>query len=238
LATCFVVTVRASAAAETVCVDSSSPTAALDRRVAGAAFAAAGSRAAIVSYDGSHGVSEKYFRALVRESCVLVMGFPVDAAAPDPPGGLKLTRSYYATGYVLATIGAARTLASLPHDASIAVGLATAPDFYLVGEFGPVPHYDRTVFQNQQQVLDALAARSVMAAMAWAPSVATYRAAHPGMHLVTTALHVPHGAWSFAALYDPRRSIAANRFERGLHVLSSSGRLSRIAHSVFPEASS
>jgi len=226
----------ASVAAETVCVDSSSPTAALDRRVAGAAFAATGGRAAIVPFDGSHGVSEKYFRALARDECALVMGFPVDAAAPDPPAGLKLTSGYYATGYVLATLGAARSLASLPHDTSIAVGVATAPDFYLVGEFGPVPHYELSVFQNQQQVLDALAARAVTAAMAWDPSVEAYRAAHPRVRLATTALHVPHGAWTFAALYDPRRRIAARRFERGLQLLSTNGRLSRIAHSVFPEA--
>ena len=237
-ATLALAVIATQANAAGVCVDTSSPSAALDRRVASAAFAAAGDVATIVAYDGSHGVSEKYFRALAREECAVVMGFPVDAQAPDPPSGLKLTAPYYATGYVLATLAKPRELAALPHDATIAVGTATAPDFYLVGAFGHVPPYRLDVHQTQEQVLDALATHGALAAMAWGPSVERYRRAHPSVRIAMTPLAIPHGRWSFAALYDPRRSSDARRFERGLRALSASGRLQRLARSVFPEVSS
>ena len=215
-----------------VCVDTSSPTVAVDRRVARAAFAAVGYATAFVSYDGSAGIAEKYFRYLARSRCALVMGFPVDPVAPDAPGGLALTAPYYATGYVLASFGHAVTLADLSHHATVAVGTATAPDFYLVGAFGSVPPYRPDVYQSEEEAIAAVVARTDDAAMVWGPSVERYRAVHPAAkRLVSTSLPIAHGRWHLAALYAPPSHATASAFERGLATLRTSGELARLTAS-------
>lgn len=220
-----------------ICVDSSSPSAALDRRVALAALHAAGVSAAVNSYDGSAGVSERFFRFLARRQCALVMGFPVDALAPDPPSGLALTAPYAQTGYVLAAIGAPQTLRSLPKGAVIAVGMATTPNFYLVGSFGKVPPYKADVYQTQEQALDALVRGEARYAMVWAPSVARYRALHPSVPpLGTSLLPFPHAAWSLAALYAPSSAPLARRFETGVARLRADGTLLVLTRSAQPES--
>ena len=218
------------AAAPTICVDSSSPSAALDRRIALAATRAAGVPAAIASYDGSSGVSERFFRFLARGQCSLVMGFPVDALAPDPPSGLALTAPYLRTGYVLASLGPPKTLRDVPSGSTVAVGMATIPNFYLVGYFGKTPPYKPDVYQTQEQALDALVHGDDRYALVWAPSLWRYRSQHPQAPPIgSTSPPIPHAAWSLAALYAPHSALLARRFETGVAHLRADGSLAAIA---------
>ncbi len=240
---------RASApSAPRICVDASSPTASIDRGVARAALAVMHASAAIAPYDGSSGVSDGFFRFLARKRCALVMGFPVDRAAPDPPGGLALTRAYLRTGYVVATLGHAdgiaalghaRGIAELPRGAMVAVGSGTPPHFYLAGSLGPAPSYHADVYATQDEALDALVRRADPAALVWQPSVVRYGATHPNApHLVTAPLPIDHGAWSLAALYDPRNQPFAKRFDDALAALRASGALAKLTRSVHLEPAS
>lgn len=224
--------VAMGSATASVCIDSSSPTAGLDRRVTRAAARVAGMTPTIYEYDGTYGVSEKLFRALVREHCSLLMGYPVDSVAPDPPRGLSLTKRYFTTGYVLATLGRPLTVKTLPRDSSVAVGLGTVPNFYLVGALGPAPPVRADAYQSQEEAIAALLRGTDRAAMLWEPSIRRYRALHGERRIVVSPLPIEHDRWQLAALYDPVRSAAAaRRFEAAVARLDRSGELAHLTQS-------
>ena len=191
---------------------------------------------AVRPYDGSAGVSERNFRALAATTCDLIMGIPVDLANPDPPDGLALTQPYGRTGYVLASIKRRRTLAALPRGAHVSVGAATAPHFYLAGAFGTTPSLVTDTYTSQEGALDALLARSDVAAFVWVPSLVRYDAAHPGAAIVASPLAIPHGRWTIAALYAPRSASFAKRFDSALRALAAKGELGRLTHSLRVES--
>ncbi len=208
----------------TVCLDSSSPSYALDRRIV-EALPAAGEPVTPFVFDGGEGVSERFFKYLSRTKCGLIMGYPVDLANPDPPDGLALTDAYLSTAYVLVTPQKA-TQAALRPGTTIAVGMATAPHFYLAGAFGNVPNYTTNTYQTQEQVLDALAAHQAQAAMVWVPSLVRYRATHPRARAwYVSDLRIAHAHWKMAALYPEDDVAAAKRFDAALAKLSRSGAL-------------
>jgi ABC-type amino acid transport substrate-binding protein len=112
---------------------------------------------------------------------------------------------------------------------TIAVGMATAPHFYLAGAFGKVPNFTADTFQTQEQVLDALLAGHADAAMVWEPSLVRYSALHPaarGLHL--SPLTIQHARWHIAALYLGTDSAQARRFENAIERLQRSGQLGTI----------
>lgn len=210
-----------------VCIDSSSPTATLDRRVVDATARAVGGRSSVYVFDGTLGVSDRLFRVLMREHCGLIMGFPVDQRDADPPRGLALTHGYFETGYVLVGYKKALTVAKIPKNSSVAVGLGTVPNFYLVGALGAAPPLKAEGYQSQDEALQALVAGNATAAMLWEPSVLAYEAKHP-TPFVITPLPIDHARWHLAALYDPKSATIAKTFERGLSLVTSSGELARI----------
>jgi hypothetical protein len=210
-----------------ICYDSSSPTASMDRDFASAAERAMHAHLPVVGYDGSLGVSERYFRTLARTQCALILGFPVDQESPDPPDGLAVTQPYLRTGYVLASLGRPRMLASLRPGETVAVVTATAPDFYLVGAFGKDPHLAPDVFQTPDEAIAALLSHEAAVAMLWAPSVVRYNARH-GAHIRMSALPLHHAAFAMAALYDPESKPLADRFDRAIVALRRTGDLQRL----------
>ena len=210
-----------------VCIDSSSPTAAIDRRVMAAVARSTRSSAPTYEFDGSRGVSDRFFRFLMREQCGLIMGFPVDVRDADAPRGLALTPGYFETGYVLVGLGHALSVATIPRNASVAVGLGTVPNFYLVGALGAAPPLKAEGFSTQDEALDALVKHQVAAAMLWEPSVRNYRSRHHES-LVISKLPIDHARWHLAALFDPKKPQLAKTFERGLALLATSGELSTI----------
>lgn len=218
---------RAVDRGQTACIDTSSPTAALDRRVLDGAARATGTRARIYEFDGSLGVSDRLFRALMRQHCGLIMGFPVDQHDADPPRGLALTPSYFETGYVLVGYKKALTVARIPKNSSVAVGLGTVPNFYLVGALGAPPPLRAEAFQSQNEAIESLVKGNVAAAMLWEPSVVAYERTHAAP-LVISPLPIKHARWHLAALYDPGSASEAKTFQRGLSLLASSGELTRL----------
>ncbi len=209
------------------CLDSSSPSYAADAAIVRAA-ATGGDALTPFVFDGGQGVSERFFRYLSRTKCGIIMGYPVDLTEPDPPDGLALTSPYLETAYVLAT-RTKLTQSQLRPGMTIAVGMATAPHFYLAGAFGSVPSYTADTFQTQEQVLDSLLAHHADAAMVWLPSLVRYRASHaPARALYLSPLKIQHAAWRVAALYDEKDPQAKARFERALERLRQTGQLARI----------
>ena len=215
-----------------ICIDSSSPTATIDRRVTAAIARSVGSAPPSYEFDGSRGVSDRFFRFLMRNQCGLIMGFPVDLRNADAPRGLALTPGYFTTGYVLVGLGHALTIAAIPRNASVAVGLGTVPNFYLVGALNEAPPPLKAEgFSTQDEALDALVKHHVAAAMLWEPSVRNYRSRHHDS-LVISKLPIDHARWRLAALFDPRKPQLAKTFERGLASLESSGELATITKSA------
>lgn len=211
----------------TACLDSSSPSYAADRRIV-ASLAPYGDRLNPFVFDGSTGVSDRFFQFLSRTKCGIIMGFPVDLTDPDPPDGLAFTKPYLTTAYVFVAKGALRQ-GTLKPGMTIAVGMATAPHFYLAGAFGKIPNYTTNTFQTQEQVLDALLTGHADAAMVWEPSLVRYEAAHPtARSLRVTPLVIAHARWHIAALYLESDPAQARRFEHALEGLEHSGRLETI----------
>lgn len=211
----------------TACLDSSSPSYAADRRIV-ALLGRFGDPLTPFVFDGSSGVSDRFFQYLGRTKCAVIMGFPVDLTEPDPPNGLAFTKAYLTTAYVL--VG--RTplhQATLRPGITIAVGMATSPHFYLAGAFGKTPNYTADTYQTQEQVVQALLARHADAAMMWKPSLVRYQAAHPEARgLYVSPLHIQHARWHIAALYLQTDPLQGRRFENALDRLERSGQLETI----------
>ncbi len=212
--------------ARTVCLDTSSPSYAADVAIL-RDLENAGRPFDRYEFDGSEGVSEKFFRFLSGAKCGIIMGYPVDLVNPDPPDGLALTKPYLSTAYVLVTRAASPHLAS---HATVGVGMATAPHFYLAGAFGNAPNYVADTFQTQENALDALVGKSIDGAMVWEPSLVRYRLAHPAARrLHVWPLNIKHGQWHIAALYPEADPAEAKLFNGALDRLARSGRLAEIA---------
>lgn len=221
----------ASAAARsrpnTACLDSSSPSYAADRRIV-ASLARFGDALTPFVFDGSSGVSDRYFQFLSRTRCAVIMGFPVDLIDPDPPNGLALTKPYLTTAYVLVARKPLRQAALRP-GMTIAVGMATSPHFYLAGAFGKVPDYTADTYQTQEQVVQALLSGRADAAMMWKPSLVRYQAEHPeARSLHISPLNIQHARWRIAALYLQTDPAQGRRFESALDRLERSGQLESI----------
>jgi ABC-type amino acid transport substrate-binding protein len=208
-------------------LDSSSPSYSVDRRIV-ASLAKYGDPLNAFVFDGSTGVSDRFFAYLSRTKCGIIMGFPVDLTDPDPPDGLAFTKPYLTTAYVFVAKGALRQ-ATLRPGMTIAVGMATAPHFYLAGAFGKIPNYTADTFQTQEQVLGALLTGRADAAMVWEPSLVRYESAHPAARaLHVTPLVIQHARWHIAALYLESDPAQARKFERALERLQRSGQLETI----------
>jgi ABC-type amino acid transport substrate-binding protein len=209
------------------CLDSSSPSYPADRRIV-ASLGRYGDALQPFVFDGGSGVSDRFFTYLSRTKCSLIMGFPLDLTNPDPPDGLAFTAPYLTTAYVLVTRDNLRQ-ATLRPGMTIAVGMATAPHFYLAGAFGKVPNYTADTYQTQEQVLDALVARRADAAMVWKPSLARYVVAHPAARAFhVSSLSIQHARWRIAALYLETDIAQGQRFARALERLKRSGQLETI----------
>jgi mono/diheme cytochrome c family protein len=212
----------AEAAELKVCVDRASPTARMDASLARAAAQVQGVQAQVIPFDGGSdadddGLAPRVFRKLAATQCQLVLGFPLDAQDAAPPEGLRATRAYGRTGFVLVTRTAAPAdLERLPEGSAVAVTYMTAPNLY----FAAHPRLSPQVFTSDAASLHALRHGEVSAAMLWRP----YVAAHGGS-LRMSALHEPHAAWNLVALYAEANAPVAQGFELAVDELRRSGRL-------------
>lgn len=227
---------RAAAAPSLVyCIDSASPSAPVDAAVARAASRAIGYSARIEHFDsakyGDDGAPAHLFTRLARR-CDLVMGFPVEAGDPHVPAGLQATQGYMHTGFMLVAQGRRPTaFARLPAGTQVGVTYLTVSNTYFAHRPGLTP----TVYNTDDDNLQALLHHQVNAAIVWQLSLRAFEATHEHTGLRERALHMPHARWELVALYraggdGPR---AARLFERGVHKLSANGALKR---SIRPDA--
>ncbi len=222
--------IGAAQAAVSVCVDSSSPTVAMDKAIATAVAKQQKTTLSVHEFDGSggdEGFDLKEFNKMAAGDCQLVMGFPVDASASGLPDGLKATAAYGRTGFVLVTpvASTAHSLSALPAGSQVAVIYQTTPNLY----FADYPKLQADVYLTNDDAIAALEQHKASAAMLWRPSVVGYLAQHREEKQFDYAeLDEPHARWNLVALYDPANVAAAQSFEASIKALQASGVLGRL----------
>ncbi|MCW8809232.1 MAG: transporter substrate-binding domain-containing protein [Rhodanobacter sp.] len=220
----------AAAAELSVCIDKSSPTAAVDAGLAHAVAAHQGSTLHVHEFDGSggdEGFGLKDFNKLAKDSCSLVLGFPIDADEHAVPPGLKATRPYGHTGYVLVTARGSKavTLDQLPEHSVVAVTYQTTPNLYFAGH----PNLQADVHLTNDAAFEALEKHQASAAMLWQPTVVHYLAEHhEAGRFSYHALLQPHASFNLVALYDSDHAASAMGFQQTIAAMSSSGELARL----------
>jgi hypothetical protein len=224
---------RPQPATVSVCVDRASPSQELDLRVARAAFAATGNAVRVVTYDGTYGIVDRYFRFLANKRCALILGMPVETSNPDAPRGLEPTAAYAVTGYVFVTLGRKAP----PKGAPVAVEMAAPPSFYLAGALGASPGYAMDFYSSEDEALAALFRHADSGAMVWYPSLLRYERRHAAARPASVSpLRFPHARWQLVAFYDPRSAgEQAKTFERGIAFLRQHGRLAALTGPQLPE---
>jgi|SRR6185312_10293424 len=220
----------AAASELSVCIDKTSPTAALNTSLARAIAAQEGSTLHVHEFDGSgddEGLGPKEFNKLAKESCALVLGFPIDADEQSVPAGLRATTPYGHTGFVLVTArdNAADTLSELPKNSEVAVIYMTTPNLY----FANHPGLQADVHVTDADAFKALETHKVGAAMLWQPTVVRFLAdRNQAARFSYHELHEPHAQFNLVALYDSDHAPAAAAFERAIAALSRSGALAKM----------
>jgi polar amino acid transport system substrate-binding protein len=222
----------ATAADLSVCVDKSSPTAAMDRGLAQAVAVQEGNTLQLHEFDGSgggddDGFSLKEFNKLAKASCALVLGFPVDADSAGVPAGLLATAPYGHTGFVLVTPKGsnATTLDQLPKNTDVAVTYQTTPNLYFVDH----PGVNADVRLTDDDALRAMEKHTVHAAMLWQPTVVKYLASrHEVGHFNIHELNERHARFNLVALYDHDHADTAQSFDKAITALSDSGQLAKL----------
>ena len=220
----------AAAAELSVCIDKSSPTAAMDRNLAQAVATNEGNTLRVHEFDGSgddDGFDLKEFNKLAKQNCSLVLGFPIDADQQGVPPGLQATTPYGHTGFVLVTAKGsnATTLDQLPKHSDVAVTYQTTPNLYFVDH----PGVQADVHLTDDDALKALESHKVHAAMLWQPTVVRFLAdRHESARFSYHELHEPHAQFNLVALYDSEHAPVAAAFEQAIVAMSSSGELARV----------
>lgn len=215
----------------TVCIDSASPTKAMDTSIAEAVARQQSTTVKVHAFDGSgddeDGFDLKEFNAMAAKDCQLVLGFPVDAGASGVPEGLRATAPYGRTGFVLVTPkgSPAHSLETLPAGSEVAVTWQTTPNLYFVNH--PALHAD--VHLTNDDAIDALEQHKVAAAMLWRPAVVEWLSRHAQAAPFDYAeLDQPHARWNLVALYDPANAAAAQAFESSVRALQAGGTLAQL----------
>ena len=222
----------AVAAELSVCIDKSSPTAAMDSGLAHAIATQEGNTLALHEFDGSgggddDGFSMKEFGKLAKATCSLVLGFPVDADSKSTPPGVLATTPYGHTGFVLVTPkgSKATTLNQLPKNTDVAVTYQTTPNLYFVDH----PGVNADIHLTDDDALSALEKRKVHAAMLWQPTVVHYLVGkHEAARFSYHELDEPHAQFNLVALYDAEHAPAAMEFEKAIAAMTESGQLAKL----------
>jgi len=220
---------RAEGKALTVCIDTANPTAAMDLRVASAVAENQGFELTKVEFEGrgkgDDGFPPSRFAKMAAADCELIMGFPVDVSNPNLPDNVKATSPYASTGFVLVRRANSKdvTLADLPQGSE--VGIAQL-DTYAGLLYGIHTNIVMHVYDHDSAMLADLAAKRIVAGVAWQPTIESYELSHPKAAQVRmSVLREKHMLWNLVALYAPRAEDVANAFNRGLYELQSRAEL-------------
>jgi mono/diheme cytochrome c family protein len=211
--------IPAAAAPLSVCINKSSASAPMDRKLAAAVADRDNVSVATREFDGDdEGFALKNFVAPASRDCDLVLGFPLDATKPEPPAGLAATLPYAHVGLVLAEPAARRErgLADFPPGSDVGVTYLTTPNLF----FEAHPNVMANVFDTEAETLQSLLSHQVKAALLWWPTVVRYQQDHPdGQRLAAHELTEAHAQFDIVALCAPRGAAAARRFEAAVATL-------------------
>ncbi len=220
---------RAEGKALTVCIDTANPTAAMDLSVASAVAGRQGYEVDEVEFEGrgkgDDGFPPSRFAKMAAADCELIMGFPVDVSNPNLPDNVQATSPYASTGFVLVRRANSKELAlgDLPKGSE--VGIAQL-DTYAGLLYGLHTNIVMHVYDQDSAMLADLAAKRIVAGVAWQPTIESYESAHPKAARVRmSVLPEKHMLWDLVALYAPRSHEAANAFNKGLYELQSHAEL-------------
>lgn len=220
----------AIAADLSVCIDRSSPTAAMDTSLAHAVARQEGATLKVHAFDGSgddDGFALEHFHTLASKSCALVLGFPLDADAHGVPAGLIASTPYGHTGFVLVTPTASHSssLDQLPKGSDVAVTYQTTPNLYFIDHTNV--HAD--VHLSDAGSFKALESHTVGAAMLWRPTVMRFLSErHETGRFQLHELNERHARFNLVALYDRKNTAQAKSFEHAIEAMDASGELGRV----------
>jgi len=225
----------------TVCIDSSSPGAAMDRKLAQAVASEQGAALSVHEFDGSgddEGFDLSQFNTLLDKQCQLVLGFPLrDRAAL--PGGLTATTPYARTSFLLVTPAdeKARSLAALPSGSKVAVTFQTTPQLFLA----KFPGLQVDIHRNDKESIAALEQGQVQAGALWRPAAVQYLSQDGQMQrFALTELGEPQAFFGLTALYTQTQAqvVVAHSFEASVQRLQQQGKLASLLqpYADVPEA--
>ena len=202
------------AAELSVCIDSSSASAARDQALAETVAKHENATLAVHHFDGDgddEGFTAKEFRALLASQCDLVLGYPLDLTDGAPPPGLMVTAPYDQTGFSLVTANPlpSDTLSGLPDGTEVAVTYGTVPNLYFVTHH----NIQSDIHLSEADTLKALVDGKVKAAMLWQPTMVQYLTGHANSRFTMHALQEPHARWNIVALYGPKGAQEAAAFQ-------------------------
>ncbi len=215
-----------------VCIDKTSDSAMMDRRIAQSVAGISGNHLVVHEFKGDGGGDDegfplKNFVRLAAKSCDLVLGFPMDATRPDALAGLSATPAYAHMGFVLVEPRGMteRDLADFPKGTDVGVTYLTTPNLYFVAH----PNVIANVFDTERQTIASLVTHQVRAALLWRPTLVHYEITHPGGEKFTVReLTEPHARYDIVALYAARGQGTAAEFDRAIGQLARDGRLTKL----------
>jgi mono/diheme cytochrome c family protein len=202
------------------CIDKASASAARDQNVAEAVARQANQPLSVAIFDSSEaddGVSVKEFKTLLGTRCAFVMGYPMEVGQPDTPPGLRATKPYAQTGFVLVvpTGSAAKSLADFAEGTSVAVTFETAPQLYFLTHTNVKPSVQTT----EENTLKALVSGQVKAAILWQPTIEAWLRAHD-VRFTLYPIKEPHARFDVVALYAPQNDGQAQGFDAAVAKLT------------------
>jgi len=218
-----------------ICIDSGSPAAAINRKVARAVAYEAHWPVTVVSNrwntpGDDDGVSPREFAKMAKTRCDFIMGYPMSAENVAGPAGLRHTGAYLHTGDVLVGRSAVPTWSDLPKGASVGVTYNTLADV-LLAEHGGL---DLQVFDTERETVAAVRSGKVPLALVW--DLSLDRRGRKADGLTIRHLGLPQAEWVLVALYTDRDAALGKVFDAALERLRQNGHLARLTEAANPPA--
>ncbi|SAK48132.1 cytochrome c, class I [Caballeronia temeraria] len=223
LAACIALAPSASDAAVKICTFPGSPSAALDRSVAQAAFTRANIAATVVSHGigegDDDGVSLHELDKTLARDCDVIAGFPRSTVADASGGKMQFSRGYLRAGYVSIEAPGAE----LNDAAKRTVAATYASPAQLIA----VQQHDVTLdLENTSaSTVDAVANGRAQRAIVWYPAVVAYRMAHPERRFSIATADSPYADWHLAIAFGERSAALRPRIDDALTSMNNDGRL-------------
>jgi len=214
------------------CIDKSSPSAAVDARLAQAVGTIRRTHVGVFYYSGLPKGDDKdnfdlrEYKEMLAGSCDLVVGFPYDTRGGDLPAYLHATQPYASTGFVLVTPHRGRytALADMPQGTHLAVAYNTLANYYFRNHSNLVAD----IVADDEDAMQSIARNEVTGALLWRPGVAEQIERHsPPPNVDLHPLDEPNSNWNLVALYGANGGEAASAFEAAIAALRNCGDLTK-----------